>query len=181
MYNNLFANNTELSKYIHSLELIWPEMPKSASIDASFNSNGMTLTIYVDGQVVKTITKKSTFDSLYVIRESDIVVVGRMPYTEKSYAGVALLPSVATVAQSAAKTVEISVKVKSPLKAAVVGNELLFDIDRTGGSSYAEDLSTGIRTINGIYPDDNGNITILSKSPEVTVNVLPSNSIVSKI
>jgi hypothetical protein len=184
MYNPIFTSNRELGNYIYGLELFVSESsehtayPTNITADVTFSSEGVDVTLYVDG-VSKTFSQKCNFGDLYTIRSSDIVISGRMPYAPKEFTSVGILPTVVTFIPTVDGVSNIKVDVKSPLKASVAGNEILFDIVTIADADVVVDLEPELQTINGIHPDDNGNITIVSKSTEVVVNVVSTSNEIS--
>ena len=178
MYNPIFVEYTQLSKYIHSLEIVVTETECDIDIlaisYANFDAAGVAIELTLSESATRTLTAKCSFGQLYTIVMNGIVITGRMPESALSYATEhKLLPSVVTYTRAAAANKhDISINVRSPLKADVLGDELIISIaEDLGATAEAEEIS-GIRSINGIYPDDAGNISIVSVTPEISVDVL---------
>ena len=177
MYNPIFVAYTQLSKYIYSLEIVKPagiySSEELAITRAVFDADGVTLDLRIGRSDVQTFSQKSSFGQLYTISADTIVIAGRMPETPLTIdEECLLLPSVVTYRNKAVEDLEVRVDVKSPLKAEVIGDNLLLSIVEDTGITIDSGEISGIYSINGIYPDDNGNISIVSKTPEVAVNVI---------
>lgn len=66
-------------------------------------------------------------------------------------------------------TKSIQIKVKTPLSCKLDGNKIILELLSEGESQVKEYGDPGLMRINGISPDDGGNLTIVSKSPEITI------------
>lgn len=181
----LFIAHTELEKFIDYVDICinsedFPAYPKAAKLSIAYSEDGIVGDISLDvGLEIPewrsiTFSEKTVLGELYYIRSNGIVITGRSPFSSRRFENVQLSLRCLTYRQLAAAGSRVEVKVASPLTAEVLDGRLLLGVKPSHTPDSASESENRLLTINGIRPDDNGNFTITSKSPEILINVYNS-------
>lgn len=185
MIYNPFIKYYDVLNYINELQLTIDgaaNYEDRYTLSLSLSGSQLAISIYRNGDEIEKIIENFDKNGLINYIGQYIFISVRKPSDGYLFdvEDIELNPSILNFTGNNTTPVVIrtEIAVASPIKCIRTLDRLIVELDEDYfNNQYAE--NKGITSINGILPDDNGNINIISKSPEVLIVV--SNNELSKI
>lgn len=169
MYNRPFTPDTynkypDLDRVILYLSINAIDITDVSDIGISFTDGGCVISLFMRETGRKNISINFVSEGLTLYRDDTIVCLVNSKHSRPSYTNLQVMPhAICVKATPLAATIEGSNLHVSAVPAA--------ERDSSSDSTQAIDQGSGIMAINGIKPDDDGNIDIISKSSGIRIVV----------
>ena len=102
---------------------------------------------------------------------SDVYCYLELRKDKQVNSSIELAPSVVYIKPAYGGAITTEISVESPLELSVVGSSIAINLDYIGLESFTKQATDSIVSINGLMPDENGNINIKSYTDSVLVGV----------